>query len=146
MKKDITIEEIEIIEGIGYDSKYESQNILPVWYKSIRSKKLSQLSDGDLARFIRQNLYLEHILFECINRLYKNPFSGEKYDGEIIEVLSNIDVSFWEKNGECKRYMNKFLIYFNSNVYIENYEELDDSEKDEILELINQLSRNTMQA
>ena len=143
MKKDITVEEIEIIEGIAYDSTFESQATLSKWYKDIRSKKLSQLSDGDLSRFIRQGMYLEHILYECINRLYKNPFRGEKYDGEIIEALSkNIDVSFWKENEECKKYMNDFLNHFSSNVSIESYEELSEFEKDEILESINQLSRN----
>lgn len=142
MKKDISIEEIDIIKGIAYDSKYENQSTLPAWYKSIRSKKVSQLSDGDLARFIRQGMYLEHILFECINRLYKNPCSGEKYDGELIEVISkNIDASFWIENEECRKHMSNFLSHFDSNVLLENYEELDDFEKDEIMESVNILSR-----
>ncbi len=139
----MSIEEIEKIEGIVYDSKYENEGTLPAWYKSIRKKKLSQLSDGDLARFIRQGMYLEHILFECVDRLYENPSSGEKYDGELIEALSkNVDKSFWKKNEECKKLMNNFLSHFNSNVSLESYEELDDFEKDEIMVAINQLSRN----
>lgn len=143
MKKDISIEEIEIIEGIVYDSKYENQYSLPAWYKSIRNKNLSQLSDGNLARLIRQGMYLKHILFECIDRLYKDPFRGEKYYGELIEVLSkNIDVSFWKENEECKKHLNNFLIHFDSNVSVENYKELDDFEKDEIMESVNQLSRD----
>ncbi len=141
----MTIEEIEISEGINYVNTYEIQAVLPAWYKDVRSKKLSQLSYGDLARFIRQGMYLEHIIYECINRLYKNPFSGDKYNGEIVEVLSKkIDVSFWQENEKYKKYMSDFLNYFSSNVSIESHDELDDFEKDEILESIKQLRRNLL--
>nr|WP_243427900.1 contact-dependent growth inhibition system immunity protein [Alkaliphilus hydrothermalis] len=129
-------------KGIAYDDKHEIQSALPAWYKSIRTKKLSQLSEGDLARFIRQGMYLEYILFESINRLYKNPCSGEKYNGELIEVISkDIDTFFWKENEDCRKHLSNFLSHFSSNISMEDYEELDDFEKEEIMESVNNLSR-----
>lgn len=123
MKKDITIEEIE----------------------KFKRKKLSQLSDGDLARFIRQGMYLEFILHECINRLYKNPYSGEKYDGEILDVLSKkVEDSFWRGNEGLKNYMINLLSYFNSKVAQEKFEQLDKFEKEEILSSIKQLRKKLL--
>ena len=72
-------------------------------------------------------MYLEHTINECINRLYKNPFIGEKYNGEMIEVLSkHIDIYFWKEKEECKKHMNDFLNHFNAKVSTDDYEELDE--------------------
>ncbi len=136
--RDISIKEIEIEKGIVYDDKYINEGSLPKWYHSIREKNLSQLSDGDLARLIRQNMYLEYILYEAIKRLYKNPCSGEKYAGELIESMSKyIEASFWIKNKECKNCLIDFLSYFDENDFIKNHDELDDFEKREVIDTIN---------
>ena len=143
MNGDLKVKDIELLNGIVYENTLDKQESLPQWYKKIRRKKLSQLSDGDLARFIRQGMYLDYIIHECINRLYKNLFIGEKYDCEVIITLSNyVDYSFWKEKQECKKRMTCFLNHFKTNVSIESYNELDEFEKIEILESIRRLSKN----
>lgn len=143
MKEDNSISKIEKIENIVYDTRNSEQSSLSLWYSSIRNMKISNLSSGDLARLIRQRMYIKYIIKECINRLYKNPFTGEKYDGELIYVLSNnIDSSFWKENLECKDYVSDYIRYFKSKDLLKDYEEVDDFEKDEIIKYINNLSVN----
>ncbi len=140
MNKDISIEEIEIEKGIVYDDAYINEGSLPSWYDSIRRKKISQLSDGDLARLIRQNIYLEDVFDEIVKRLYKNPFGGEKYAGEIIEgILKYIEPLFWKQNVVLKNNLRDFLSNFMTNNMINNDKDLDDFEKKEIMQTINSL-------
>ena len=51
----------------------------------------------------------------------------------------NTKRTFWL---QCKKHLNNFLIHFDSNVSVENYKELDDFEKDEVMESVNQLIRD----
>jgi hypothetical protein len=51
-----TLIEIEERLGIIYEDGV-SNSSLPLWYGSIRHKKLSDLNEGDVIRLIRQDLY-----------------------------------------------------------------------------------------
>ena len=71
--EDFTIIDIEQEEGTEYDHEYCHEYLskygLLILYHNIRSKKISQFSDGDLARSIRQKIFVEYIMPECIVRL-----------------------------------------------------------------------------
>ncbi|HWB06702.1 MAG TPA: contact-dependent growth inhibition system immunity protein [Verrucomicrobiales bacterium] len=74
----------------GGDSSLEE------WYASVRTKPFSSLTDGDIARAVRQKLFLEYIVQETIRRLRVDPLAGEKYDGELISALAGLKPAEWE--------------------------------------------------
>lgn len=87
--------EIEEQTGIKSISADASESPLSVWYNEIRHKSLGELSDGDIARMIRQELYLQFVIWEALERLSKNPLAGDMYDWEILDAVSNIGAAYW---------------------------------------------------
>lgn len=88
---------IEIEDHIGIRSIPEDPSLssLSTWYGNIRNKTLGELSDGDIARMIRQSLYLQFVIVEALGRLSENPMAGEMYGGEIVDAMSGIDAAYW---------------------------------------------------
>ncbi|PTX53648.1 hypothetical protein C8P63_1289 [Melghirimyces profundicolus] len=71
--KELSIADIEKLKGIRYEvDKEELKYALPYWYDKVRNKKIKDLSDGDLARCIRQDIFLEYIIPVVIERIKKN--------------------------------------------------------------------------
>ena len=142
MYRDITIDEIEKMNGINYSEDFNKEKMaIPEWYHIIRKRKICKLSNGDLSRLIRQGIFIEYIIYECIDRLYIDPVCGDKYDGELVKALSNcISQSFWIENEACTRYMRDYLNYFRSNDRIKSNDTLDEVEKNEIQESFDKLS------
>jgi hypothetical protein len=145
MKKDLTIEEIENLEGLIFDDSDKDLNYsLPLWHKGIRQKRLSELTDGDLARLIRQDMYIKYIISECLQRLNVDPIIGDKYNGELLTALvKDIGDEFWKEHQDFKILTQKFINKFYENIdkFIYGNEILDEFEKGEITELINQLEK-----
>lgn len=61
----------------------------------------------DLARCLRQNLYIDYIIPEVLDRLWKDPMLGHMASGELIELLSRIEKRFWSKNPELRNQVEK---------------------------------------
>lgn len=85
----LTIKDIEIIEGIT-EPILNSDSSLSLWYKQIRNKTIHNLTDGDIARLLRQEIFIAYIIDEVIKRLNNNPLIGELYEGEVLEMLSRL--------------------------------------------------------
>ena len=105
----LTIEDIEKKESVNYESNSSSAYPLEVWYRDVRKKRLSDLTDGDIARFVRQKMYLGYIVPEAIKRVLDNPTIGDTYYGEILTSLYQINDTFWEENKNCGREMIMLL-------------------------------------
>lgn len=94
----LTIAEIENYEGVKYEPDNNAEYPLVIWYNKIRSKYILELNDGDVAKLIRQELFLKYIVPEAIRRLKKNPTIGELYTGEMLTALYKLDNTFWIDN------------------------------------------------
>lgn len=97
-RRDIKILDVEKEKGIKDSSIIKDDSSLSKWYHNIRDKRLSSLADGDISRLVRQQLYLEYVIPEAIERLKKNPLSGEQYTGELLTALYKLDESIWSSN------------------------------------------------
>lgn len=96
--KNIKIIDIEKELGIIYSPHEVKFTGLPLWYDKIRARQINELTDGDLARFIRQNLYLSFIIPEALRRLNINPAIGDMYYGEVLNSMVKVDIEFWKSN------------------------------------------------
>lgn len=111
MDRKLKIIQLEEKVGLQFDCLEGQDLSLPVWYNNVRKKRLLDLSDDDLIRFVRQNLFVDYIVFEGVYRLWNNPVMGSLYDGEFIAIISKLDKSFWKGNPTLKQ---KVLVFINS--------------------------------
>ncbi len=103
------ISDIEELEGIKNSLVIHIDSSLSLWYNKVRNKKLKDLTEGDLARLIRQGMYIKYIIPESINRLSKNIVSGELYDGEVLEMLFRVDENYWSEYRQLGIKLDKIL-------------------------------------
>ncbi len=105
-----------------------SQNSpLDTWFSKMILKTEEELSDLDIARMLRQNIYLDIAIPCAWDHVLADPFCGELYDGEVLEMLMKV-----LSNGvqACDR---TFYSTFIENIQqqIEVHEWLDSQEKEE---------------
>jgi hypothetical protein len=134
--------DIETELGISYntDSKESS---LSLWYESIRDKYLSELTEKDVIRLIRQNLYLTYVLPIAFEFLMINPFEGEQLDGELITVISRIPNQFWNSNVTLKNEMLSLTLTTHSDVAkIEKYVWISDADKTDYVSNLEKIINN----
>lgn len=117
---DYTIIDLEKLHGMKYDRRKENVTSLPKWYAGIRSKRISQLTVGDMARALRQNIFVEHIIFECIDRLHADPICGNLYAGELMKTVADLDHGFWDNNRAAANQARALLRYVKD--FIEKYD------------------------
>lgn len=96
---DLTIRELCTIEGLVNEPTVNDKYPLTVWHKSVLDKRISELSEQDIVRVVR-NLpeILKHIIDKIIDYLEISPLYGYAFEGELIEDLFRLKDSFWFEN------------------------------------------------
>jgi hypothetical protein len=79
-----------------------SGDSLDEWYASVRDTPLDVLSVGDLARAIRQKLFLETVVSVALARLLTDPCAGDLYDGELLVSLRNVPADLWASRTDLR--------------------------------------------
>ncbi len=103
-----------------------------IWYKNLINKTYTQLDLFDVTRMLIQNMFLDIAVKKAIEYLKINPFCGQRYEGELIELILKIDSSYLESHKEeIKIILNDAT---NKNV---NYEWLVEEERQEFSDLLN---------
>lgn len=75
------------------NSNYEpnSHSSLDEWFSSILDVPIDELEVGDVARAIRQDIFLAEILPKAEIILRKDPLAGEDYDGQLISSIASLN-------------------------------------------------------
>lgn len=109
---------------------------LQSWYAQLINKNFEELEVLDVLRMIRQNEFLDLAISKAINYLKKNPFVGDMYEGEVLEKLSKLDISYLITYiDEIDNILKKALDESKT------HEWLCEEEKDEFKELIKNFSK-----
>ncbi len=135
--------EIRSEEGYAENTVVYMNSSLSIWYNKILSKSLPELADGDVAKLIRQELHLNYVIDEAVSRLWENPVSGEKYDGELINSLNEIDDSFWLNHSDIKNKVAELIDAIKSSEidFPDDFEWLYDGAEEEYFETLEILLR-----
>lgn len=64
------------------------------WYNQLIDKTTEEITIADVIRMIRQKEFINLAMSRAINFLKANVFAGELYDGELLEKISEMEVSF----------------------------------------------------
>lgn len=67
---------------------------LQSWYEQLINKSIDEIEVLDILRMIRQNEFLDLAISEAIKYLKKDPFVGDMYEGEVLDKLSEMDISY----------------------------------------------------
>lgn len=94
----LTFQQLETFCGIPQRADGTAA-ALDEWYASVRAKPLSSLTDGDMARAVRQKLFLQYSVQETIRRLRLDPLAGDKYDGELMGAFGELASADWRGLG-----------------------------------------------
>lgn len=97
--------------GTNIEGKINDNSSLGEWYRLFREKRLNQLSDEDLPKAIRQSLFLPYIIPLALARLKRFPAAGYLYDGELLNALSLVPISFWQSHDATRALVVDFIRY-----------------------------------
>ena len=67
---------------------------LQVWYNRMIEKTVDELDASDVLKMLRQNIFVDLAMKTAMHMLQEDVFSGELYDGEVLEKLSEINSEF----------------------------------------------------
>lgn len=101
------------------------------WYGVLINKTYDQIDLFDVTRMIIQEMFLELAVPKAIEFMKDNPFCGQRYEGELIELLSKMDLSYFDN---YKDDMQKILC--KASIENKTYEWLCEEERREFFELI----------
>ena len=71
---------------------------LVIWHNEIIEKRPDELSVLDVARCVRQKLFLEVAYEKLLKFLLQDPYAGDLYAGELLEKASEVDKEYIKKH------------------------------------------------
>lgn len=106
------------------------------WYKEVINKSLEDITIGDYSRMLRQNVLLHLAVPNTLSILFDNPFEGEMYDGEMLELL--IRVIKANKGLVTQKNLQELLMIAKKE--IDRYEWESERDKEEYILLLKELA------
>ncbi|WP_017692553.1 contact-dependent growth inhibition system immunity protein [Paenibacillus sp. PAMC 26794] len=118
-----------------YDLKQSTQEAeqeyaLDTWYNRLISKTVEEIDIGDTSRMLSQKILVELAIQKAIEFLIDDPQAGEKYDGQLLELLHSIDLNEFKDLSQLKLLLQKI------NNSLLDLEWLDEEDKKEYSELL----------
>lgn len=67
------------------------------WYNNLIDKTFNQLDLFDVTRMLIQKMFLELAALKAISFIKENPFCGQRYESELLELLCKLDGCYLKK-------------------------------------------------
>ena len=110
-----TFRELLLINKIDYKKKNHSS--LDEWFSGVLDISLDKLDVGDLARAIRQGLFLAEVLPRAEVILRQDPLAGEDYDGQLISSIASLDSNETNSVLPALRRISSFLNELDKSIF-----------------------------
>ena len=124
------------IKDIYKAEKLSGNDSLVEWHNNVIEKTEAELTVSDVARCIRQNLFVETAYEMLIVYLLQDPFAGDMYPGELMEKAGDVEEEIIRRHSQSlKDVINKAELFIKENKW-----ELED-EREEYLESVNTLKK-----
>ena len=129
---------ISKIKGINLCS-LSRKSSLDAWFYNLVQCDIDSLTDFDIGRMLRQDVFLDIAIPKALERLAADPFCGSMYDGQMMKNL----IEAISRNPTNQK--NSFYISLSNYVHqaIDNYNwaDCDDTDNiDEFKELVIQFN------
>lgn len=127
-KKIYMIKNIDI-KKLGLNSPLDK------WFISLVNKQIEELSVLDISRMLRQEIFPDIAMPVTFERLMENPFEGEMYDGQLLELYIRC-LSKYPVYEEREKYIYLCTI---ASKNIDLYDWADEYSKQEYKKVLNKL-------
>lgn len=107
------------------------------WYNEMIQKTYYQLSVFDVTRMIIQKELLDVAVDRAIDYLSENPFEGQRYDGELLELLSDL-----KKYMSIERIQDIRNLLINIQPQINSFDWLSSEDCNEYTNIVNEFLKN----
>lgn len=67
---------------------------LQKWYNQLMDKTVCEITIADVLRMLRQKEFMDLAMSMALDILQENVYAGELYAGELVEKISQVDVTF----------------------------------------------------
>lgn len=126
---------MEKIKDVYNCHKLEGNDPLVIWHNQVIEKHPDELTVADIARCIRQNIFVESAYEVLLSYLLHNPYSGDLYEGELMEKASMVDNEIIFKHKKSVK-----EIVENAKKFIDTHEWTSGEEKMEYIEAVEKLA------
>lgn len=137
------LEDIRKIKDIyGCETIISDGELYPLqkWYNQLIDKTVSEISVADVLRMIRQKQFIKLAMSKAIKFLQDDVFTGEAYDGEALEKISELESSLLIMyKDDLKNIIQNALE--KSEIHEWSY----DGEENEFKEILNVITRKLIQ-
>jgi len=113
---------------------------LQKWYNQLIDKTIPEITVADVLRMIRQKQFIDLAMSKAIKFLQDNVFTGESYDGEMLEKISEMDSTFLIAYTDDLKNITKNALE-KSVIHEWSY----DGEDDEFKEVVNVIEKKLTQ-
>ena len=126
-----------------YNCKYivSNEKLYPLqeWYNKLIDKTIDEVTIADVLRMLRQKEFIELAMEKAMGFLQNNVFAGETYDGELLEKISEMNITFLTTYSDIlESILNDALN--KSETHEWSYE----GEKEEFNKILNSISKKIM--
>lgn len=90
----------------------EPEYALDKWYDSLINKTADEIDLEDVSRMLSQNVFIELGIKRAMEILSEDPIAGVFYDGQLLELLSAVDLDDFQDLSHLKLLLQKI----NNNV------------------------------
>lgn len=104
---------------------------LQEWHNQLIDKRIDEITVADVLRMMRQKELIDLAISKAIEFLKENVFIGELYDGQILEQISELDISLLTPYHDDMKYILKVALE-KATIHEWSY----DGEKDEFIEIV----------
>ncbi|MDC9817935.1 contact-dependent growth inhibition system immunity protein [Pectobacterium polonicum] len=108
-----TFRELLLISNSNYEPNKRSS--LDEWFSGILDVSLDELDVSDVARAIRQDLFLAAVLPKAEIILKNNPLAGDDYDGQLISSIASLNSEKIKVALPCFRRVSSLLNQLDKN-------------------------------
>ncbi|MBK4717120.1 MULTISPECIES: contact-dependent growth inhibition system immunity protein [Tenebrionibacter/Tenebrionicola group] len=108
-----TFRDLLLINNRNYELSNDSP--LDQWFSGVVDIPIDQLDVGDIARSIRQDVFLADVLPRAEALLKDDPLAGDDYDGQLISSIASLNRDEIKEALPCFLRIASYLSQLNKN-------------------------------
>ena len=106
----------EKIKDLYKCDSLDGNDPLVIWHNRVIEKNVDELTVEDVARCIRQNIFMDSAVEMMLVYLLHNPYEGDAFGGELMEKAGEIDLKYIEKyKGTISEIIEKAYRFIKTN-------------------------------
>ena len=90
----------------------EPEYALDKWYDSLINKTADEIDLEDVSRMLSQNVFIDLGIKRAMEILSEDPIAGVFYDGQLLELLSAVDLDDFKDLSQLSFFYRRLITMF----------------------------------